>query len=58
MLKIPRKWLTLALLCSATLLGSSCVANIRDAILGGALDFVSGSTSDFLSSLLPLVAAQ
>jgi hypothetical protein len=55
--KTPRKWLTLVVLCGTTLLGASCATNIRDAILGGALDFVSGSTSSLLSSLLPLVSA-
>ena len=57
-MKIPHKWLPLALLCGTTLWGSSCAANIRDAILGGALDLVSGSTSDFLSNLLSLTQAQ
>lgn len=55
-MRIAHKWLVLVMLCSTTLLGSSCATNIRDAIVGGALDFVSGSTTSLLSSLLPLVS--
>jgi len=57
-MKVPRKWLALVLLGGAALLGSSCVTNLRDAIVGGALDFVSGSTSSFLSTLLQLPAVE
>jgi hypothetical protein len=54
---IPRKWLVLVMLCGAAVLGSSCAVNLRDAVVSGALDFVSGSTSNLLSSLLSLTPA-
>ena len=57
-MRMSHKWLVLVMLCGTTFVGSSCVSNIRDAIVGGALDFVSGSTTSLLNSLLPLVSQQ
>ena len=52
------RWLCLVLVCGSTLAGTGCGTYLRDAIIGGAMDFVSGSTANLLSSLLPLPTNQ
>ncbi len=47
------KWILLLAGASITF-GVSCAMNMRDALLSGAMDYVSGTTSDALGSLLPL----
>lgn len=42
-------------LCAATGTLAACSADVRDALISGAFDFVSGSTTDILRSLLPVV---
>ncbi|MBL8877979.1 MAG: hypothetical protein JNG88_02575 [Phycisphaerales bacterium] len=42
-------------LSSATFAFTTCSTNMRDALIGGALDWVSGSTSDVLSAVFPLL---
>ena len=52
-----KRWKECLLALSAmgpTLLGVSCSADMRDAALGGALDFVSGTITDGLTALVPL----
>jgi hypothetical protein len=56
-MKIRHRWVVLIMCCGTTLLGSSCATDIRDAIVSGALDFVSGNTSSLLSSLFPAFPA-
>jgi hypothetical protein len=33
-------------------MGSTCAMDMRDAIVSGAMDFVTGATTDFLSTIL------
>ena len=47
------KWLVLTA-AAPTLCGVNCGLTLRDAVLGGAMDYVSGTTTNALSSLLPL----
>ncbi len=39
-------------LAGGTLCGTSCTTDMRDAIIGGAYDFLSGTTTDFLSGIV------
>lgn len=39
-------------LAGGTLCGTSCTTDMRDAIMSGAFDFLSGTTNDFLSGLV------
>lgn len=50
-------WKRWALLATAflPLFGGSCATDLRDAVYGGALDFVSGSMTELLAALLPIV---
>jgi hypothetical protein len=49
---MQRKWLALTLLANTlTLIGMSCTS-VRDALVNGAYDFISGSATDLLSQLL------
>jgi hypothetical protein len=55
-----RNWMTakrvmLALTASATLWLNTCTMNLRDAIVGGALDFVAGSTTALIDAWFPIV---
>lgn len=48
---------SLALLASSTLWLSTCAMNLRDAVIGGAMDFVAGSTTALIDAWLPIVPA-
>ncbi len=55
---LKRTCLRLApLLLSPLLFGAGCTTIVRDALMGGAFDFVAGTTTDLLSQLFPVVDA-
>ncbi len=56
MLKRNRAYVV-ALLLSPMLLAAGCTTIVRDALLGGAFDFVAGSTTDLLTLLFPVADA-
>lgn len=41
----------------ATVLAASCATDLRDAVAVGAMDYVTGATTELLGSLLNLTAA-
>lgn len=47
-MKTVYKLLLMLGLLSPMLLGAQCTANVRDAIVGGAVDFISGTTTSLL----------
>jgi len=50
-----QKWCRLLLAATiAPLLGYGCSTPLRDAVLSGVMDFVSGTTAEILSALLPV----
>lgn len=50
-----RKVQILAMIATSTTFAlTTCSTNVRDALIGGALDWVSGSTSELLSNVFPL----
>jgi hypothetical protein len=52
---LPRKLQTLAWIAmSSTFAFTSCSTNIRDALIGGAMDWIAGSATEVLSNLFPL----
>lgn len=51
---LKRKYQLLGMMAlSSTFAFTTCSTNIRDALIGGALDWVSGSATDILSSVFP-----
>jgi len=48
------KWAVLVALAGSTLWGSACMTSVRDAVVGGAMDFVAGNTTNILGQLLPV----
>ena len=50
-----RRLTGLALLASSTLWLNTCAMNLRDAVIGGAMDFVAGSTTALIDAWLPIV---
>ena len=46
------KRIVLVLSSAVLLLGGTCAVNARDALVTGAMDFVSGATTDFMHTLL------
>lgn len=47
-----------ACVLSSTMLASACAADLRDAVTTGAIDFITGTTTEVLSSLLDFSAAE
>lgn len=47
-----------ALLSGAVIMLPSCAMDVRDAIVGGAYDFLAGTTTELLATLFPLFAAE
>lgn len=48
-----RKFL-LVLTCGVALQGAGCSLYLRDAVIGGAMDYVAGLTMEWLATLVPL----
>ena len=46
------KWLMILGVAGGTLMGTSCATDMRDAVVSGAYDFLSGTTTDFLNSIV------
>ena len=55
-MKSTSKWIPLLLVCSATLFGSNCTADLRDAAIWGALNYVTAQTNNVLYWLFPAPA--
>lgn len=53
MRRLQRKTWTLAFLASSTLFTGQCVTDIRDAFIGGALDYLTGSTTSLIDAWFP-----
>lgn len=51
-----RKILALLIATSATLWVGTCITDIRDAIVGGALDYISGTTTGIFDAFFPLAS--
>lgn len=52
---LNRRLQTLAFIAmSSTFAFTSCSTDIRDALIGGAMDWIAGSATDVLSNLFPL----
>jgi len=46
------KGIVLVLSSAVLPLGGTCAVNTRDALMAGAMDFVSGATTDFMQTML------
>lgn len=51
-MKKMRKLLLILGFLSPMLLGAQCTTDFRDALLGGAVDYVSGTTTSLLEQLI------
>lgn len=49
-----RVWLIATALTCPLLMGAQCVTDARDAVIGGAYDFISETTATILGQLIPL----
>jgi hypothetical protein len=47
-----RKLLLILVVLGPLLLGAQCTTDFRDAVLGGAVDYVSGTTTSLLEQLI------
>jgi hypothetical protein len=57
-MKTSAKWKCLIMaVILLPLYAASCSTDFRDAVVGGALDFVSGSVTELLGRLIPVVSA-
>lgn len=54
MRSLQRKTMALALAASSTLLAGQCMTDIRDALVGGALDYIAGSATSLIDAWFPL----
>ena len=45
--------LMLVAVAGSTLWGMNCTTSLRDAAIGGALDYVTGTTAELLSAYVP-----
>ncbi len=51
-MKKLKVWLMVLCLGGGTMMGTSCTTDMRDAIISGAYDFLSGTTTDLLNSMI------
>ncbi len=52
MMKKMKLWAMLVAMTGPTLFGMNCTTQMRDAVAGGVLDFISGTTADTLSAAI------